>query len=276
EAGLLLALDERHEHALTLVGRAVDDDRVRPEDVDVDRRRPAHRGARLRDRLHHQGRFGNAETGAPILLGHGDSEPAVLRQRLIEIFRELSRFVAVEPVVEVEALAEAVDRIANLLLLFRQGEVHPDLPGRWCGGASRRSRRGWPHYNERFDIGVDTRNIAICCDGAWLRTIVIPDGGPRRPIMRASAKLGWPAEATWEEQYREVLDLLVGDGARRSRGRPRNRRRRRPRHCARESDVASLGLGQLARGDARVRAYGQVHRREDRREFRDQDSFRRN
>src|SRR5690606_20969517 len=137
EAGLLLTLDERHEHALPLVGRAVDDDRVRPEDVDVDRRRPAHRSTRLRDRLHHQRCFGDAEAGPAILFGHGNSEPAILGERLVEVFRELSRLVAVEPVVEVEALAEAIDRIANLLLLFRQGEVHPDLPGSWCGSASR-------------------------------------------------------------------------------------------------------------------------------------------
>src|SRR3546814_898637 len=117
EAGLLLALDQRHQPAPLLLVRAVHDDRVRAEDVDVDRRGAGKCRARLGDRLEHDRRLGDTEPRAAIRLRHGDAEPAVLRHRLIEVLGEAALVVALQPVVRPEILAELDYGILDLLLL---------------------------------------------------------------------------------------------------------------------------------------------------------------
>ena len=57
----------------------------------------------LGDRLHHHRGFGDAEARAAVLLRHRDAEPAVARQRRVEVGREAAFAVALEPVLVGEA-----------------------------------------------------------------------------------------------------------------------------------------------------------------------------
>ena len=88
EAGLLLAGDQRRQKALLLLLGAEHDDRIEPEDVHVHGGGALHAGARLRDRLHHHRGFGDAEPGAAVVFRHGDAEPAVGGERLMQVVRE--------------------------------------------------------------------------------------------------------------------------------------------------------------------------------------------
>jgi hypothetical protein len=57
------------------------------------------------------------------LLGHGDAEPAVASEGLVEIRGKTAFAVALQPVVVVEARAELRDRLADALLLGGQREI---------------------------------------------------------------------------------------------------------------------------------------------------------
>jgi hypothetical protein len=60
EAGLLLAADQRRQHARLLLLRSEHHDGVEPEDVHVHRGRAAHAGAGLGNGLHHHRGLGDA------------------------------------------------------------------------------------------------------------------------------------------------------------------------------------------------------------------------
>jgi hypothetical protein len=89
-------------------------------------------GPRLGDRLRHDRRLGDAEARATVFLGNADAEPAVLRERLLEVVREAALAVALEPVVVAEAGAHAQDRLADAVLLGGEGEVHRLRVLRWA------------------------------------------------------------------------------------------------------------------------------------------------
>ena len=67
-----------------------------------------------------QRRFGDAEPRAAVFLRHRDPQPAVLRERGVEIVRKAALAVALEPVVEIEARADLRDRVADRFLLGRE------------------------------------------------------------------------------------------------------------------------------------------------------------
>ena len=52
---------------------------LQSEDVEMDRRGPAEPCTRLGDGLQHDTRLGDAQPRAAVLLGHGDSQPAIAR-----------------------------------------------------------------------------------------------------------------------------------------------------------------------------------------------------
>jgi hypothetical protein len=144
ETGNRLALNQVRQPAALLLVIAENDDRVRPEDVDVDRRGRAHRAGRFRHRVHQDGGFGHAEIGAAIFLGHGHAKPAGLRHRLVEIVRKLAGFVPVQPIIVVEAGAQAFHILADRLLFGREYEIHSVFPcvlsvGPDCKDAGRRA-----------------------------------------------------------------------------------------------------------------------------------------
>ncbi len=128
---------------------AVHDHRVEAEDVDVDGARAAHRGTGFGDRLHHDSRFGDAEAGPAIRLGHGDAKPVALGHGVEERVREDRVAIALQPVGFVEPGANAKDLIADLLLRLGKGEVH----GRDLSGTVRLPE-GYSKRMLRAEIGV--------------------------------------------------------------------------------------------------------------------------
>src|SRR5688572_6156438 len=129
EARLLFAADQRRQHARLLLLSAEDDHGVQAEDVHVHGRSRALAAARLRDGLHHDGRFGHAEAGAAVLRRHADPEPGAACHRLVEVVREFAAAVALEPVAVVERRAHLLDCGADGELLVGQLEVHAPALG---------------------------------------------------------------------------------------------------------------------------------------------------
>ena len=124
EAGALASGDERGQHAPLLRLGAEHHHGVEPEDVHVHGRRAAHAGARFRHRLHHDRRLGDAEPGAAIILRHADAEPAIARERLVQLAREAPVAIARQPVLVVERRADPRDGVAQRNLLLVQREIH--------------------------------------------------------------------------------------------------------------------------------------------------------
>jgi len=123
EVGLLLASGDRRQHPTFLLFAGVNRHRVEPENVHVNGRRAGKAGARLRDRLHHQGSLGDAEARADIGLRNADCEPAVIGKCEIEFFRKFSVAIALEPILALKACADFFDRATHRLLKFAQGKV---------------------------------------------------------------------------------------------------------------------------------------------------------
>ncbi len=94
EAGLLLAGDERGQHAALLCLGAEHHHRVQSENVHVHGGSARHAGAGFGDGLHHERRLGDAESGAAVFLRHGDAEPATFRERLMKIVGKTALTVA--------------------------------------------------------------------------------------------------------------------------------------------------------------------------------------
>ncbi len=124
KTGFVRAGDQRRQPAAFLLVGAEYDDGIQAEDIHVDRRRARHAGARCGDRLHHERGFDDTETGAAVLLRHGDAEPAVARERLMKIVREAAIAVFFQPIIGVKAGADFFDGCANRELLWRKREVH--------------------------------------------------------------------------------------------------------------------------------------------------------
>ena len=122
EAGAHLAANQRRQHPLLLLRRAVHDDRMRAEDVEMDGRAGRERAAGVGDRLHQDRGFGDAEPRAAVFLRHGDAEPAGFRDGLVEFDRERAGLVALGPVVVAEPFAQGADGIADRCALGRVGE----------------------------------------------------------------------------------------------------------------------------------------------------------
>ncbi len=107
EAGLVLARDQRRQHAALLLLGAEHDDGMQAENVDVDGRGPAHGGAGFGDRLHHHRGLGDAEAGAAVLRRHGDAEPAGVRERAMQLVREIAAAILLQPIAVVETARRA-------------------------------------------------------------------------------------------------------------------------------------------------------------------------
>src|SRR6202023_436672 len=106
-----------------LVVGPLHDDRMRSEQVDMHGGRRGHAAAMACHLVHHNGGFGDAETGAAILLGHGDAEPASIRHRAVEFARELTVLVARQPVFVVEARDHGANTFADRGVIFRYVEL---------------------------------------------------------------------------------------------------------------------------------------------------------
>ncbi len=124
ETGLVLARNQGRQHAALLRVGAEHHDRLQAEDIDVHGGSARHGGAGFGDRLHHDGRLGDAEARAAIGFRHGDAEPSRLRQRSVQLMRKIAGAVLREPIGVVELRAELEDLVPDLLLLLVQRKVH--------------------------------------------------------------------------------------------------------------------------------------------------------
>ena len=124
EAGPLAPFDQGRQPGLLLRRRAVDHDRMRPEDIDMDRRGRTLGAGRAGDAVHHDRRLCHAQAGAAVLDRHGDAEPAALGDLGVEGLREGRGLFPFQPIAIVEPVDDAADRLANGLLVFRQAEIH--------------------------------------------------------------------------------------------------------------------------------------------------------
>ena len=123
EAALVLAGDQPRNPARLLLRRAVHDDRMRAEQVDVHRRGRRHAAAVAGDLVHHDRGLGHAEAGAAIFLRHGDAEPAGVGHRAMELERELAVVVARQPVIVAEARDDGAHAFANGRLIVSRLEL---------------------------------------------------------------------------------------------------------------------------------------------------------
>src|SRR5690606_26427787 len=112
---------------LLLVGTK-DNDRVRPEDIDMNGRGGRHPARRLGDLMHHQRGFGQAKARSAIFFRPGDAEPARFRHGGMKIEWKFARAVSLAPVIIIKTGAERRDILNDGLLFIGQREVHLFLP----------------------------------------------------------------------------------------------------------------------------------------------------
>ena len=119
ERHLVLPLHRAQDPAGFLLNRAVNHDRVRPEQIDVHRRRRGHAAAVAGHLVHHHRGFGDAQARAAVRHRHGDAQPAGFGHRTMEGMREFAVFVARQPVVVAET-APRRRRFADGKLVFAE------------------------------------------------------------------------------------------------------------------------------------------------------------
>ena len=168
EAALVLAGDQPRHPARLLLRRAVHDDRMRPEQVDVHRRRRGHAAAVACDLVHHDRGLGDAEAGAAVLLRHGDPEPAGIGHRAVELEREHAVVVAREPVVVVEPRDDGAHAFADRRVIVRSART------RWPAmlivtssptEASVRSRRGQMRHVVHLAVDAERSRVGLGGEG---------------------------------------------------------------------------------------------------------------
>src|SRR5262249_31338949 len=152
-----LAARDRGQIALLERRAAVLDDRHRRKHIEVNRRGAGGARAGRADLVEEDGRLGDAEAGAAVLLRDHDAEPAAGAEGLDELPRVLPALVFLEPVVGGERAGERRDFLADQFLLFGQCKVHAlsspetgsrgillhgDSP-RWTGAPRAARRRLW-------------------------------------------------------------------------------------------------------------------------------------
>ncbi len=102
---------------------AVDHDRVEAKNIHVHGGGAGEAGARRGDRLHHDGGFGDAETGTAIGLRDADAEPAAGGDGAAEFFGKRPVAITLEPIIVAKARADFLHRLAQRQLKLGQGEV---------------------------------------------------------------------------------------------------------------------------------------------------------
>jgi hypothetical protein len=124
KAALVLATDQRRQHARLLFLCPVDDNGHQPKDVHVHGRSARQTRPRLRNRLHQNGRFSHTKPRPAELSGHGNPKPAAFGNRSMEVVRETAFLILFKPILIIEWHAQPCGLIANLGLLGRERKVH--------------------------------------------------------------------------------------------------------------------------------------------------------
>ena len=209
EGALVLPGDQAGHPARFLLGRAFHDDRMRPEQIDVHGRGRRHAAAVAGDLVHHDGRLGDAEPGAAVLLRHGDAEPAGLGHRAVELAREDAVLVARQPIVVAEPGHDGAHALADRLTLVlrsaralasliaspfrsRRASSAPPSDGE-CRPSCRRCRacrrRDWPRRLRRCAAHARSRLRTACKQGLMIATWSgwIADAPEKAVATRAAA-----------------------------------------------------------------------------------------
>ena len=129
ERALVLALHERGQPALALLGRAQHHDRVRPKQVDVHGGRRRHGAAVARHFVHHDRGFHDTQARATVLGRHRDAQPPGAGHRAVELTRKLAVRVAREPVVIAKRPHHGAHAFADRAVVVADGEIHAQFSG---------------------------------------------------------------------------------------------------------------------------------------------------
>ena len=124
EASPVRTCNQRGQPALLLLVGAEHHDGVQAKNIHVDRRGTGQTGTCCRNRMHHERRFTDAQACTAVRLGHSDTQPARLGQRMVKIIRKTAFLVLAQPVVCIEGRADTLNGVADLFLIRGTGEVH--------------------------------------------------------------------------------------------------------------------------------------------------------
>src|SRR6202012_200458 len=105
-----------------LLRRALYDDGMWAEQIDVNCRRRGHAAAMACDFMHHDRGFGDAEARAAIVFRHGDAEPACIRHRAMKFERKCAVVVARQPVIVAEPRYDRADAFPDRGMIVRWRE----------------------------------------------------------------------------------------------------------------------------------------------------------
>src|ERR1700676_826842 len=118
EKALILARDQPRDPAGFLLRRALHDDGVRPEQIDMNRRSRGHSAAVACHFMHHDRGLGHAEARTAILLRHRDAEPARVSHRPMKFERNHAIIVARQPIVIAEACYDRAHAFSNCRVII--------------------------------------------------------------------------------------------------------------------------------------------------------------
>src|ERR1700694_6172738 len=119
ETALVFACDQPRTPAGFLLRRALHDDGMRSEQIDMHRRRRRHSAAVACDFMHHDRGFGHAETRAAKFFRHRDAEPAGVGHRAMKLKWKYAVIVACQPVVVAEAGYDRADAFPDRAVIVR-------------------------------------------------------------------------------------------------------------------------------------------------------------
>src|ERR1700687_790 len=123
ETALILARDQPRDPARFLLRRALHDDGVRPEQIDMNRRSRGHPAPVASHFMHHDRGLGHAEARTAILLRHRDAEPARVSHRPMKFERKHAIIVARQPIVIAEACYDRAHAFSNCRVVICRLEL---------------------------------------------------------------------------------------------------------------------------------------------------------
>ena len=118
---ILTGNQARHPAALLLMG-ALDHDGVGAKEVDMDRGGRGHAAAMAGHLMHHDRRFGHAQTRAAIGFRHGDAEPACIGHGAVKLTGKDPVLIARQPIVIAKPAHDRAHPFADSLAFFGGGK----------------------------------------------------------------------------------------------------------------------------------------------------------
>ena len=182
ETGHQFARDDRRQERLALLVSTVFHKHVGPEDVQVNGAGRSLTAGRIGYRLHHDRGLGDAELRAADRFRHADAEPASGSDRLAKLVRVVPRPVRLKPIIVIEIRHDALNGIADLLLLLVQFEREMSRAFR-CYATIHGKTSVW---FQAWDATTTPCEI-ICSIRSWLTPASARSAREFSPISGASA-----------------------------------------------------------------------------------------